>query len=45
MPREIEDVRGLVAGGQREEYDFHGMICDEASLSEALKEVGFSEFE
>ncbi|MEQ8432521.1 MAG: methyltransferase domain-containing protein, partial [Roseovarius sp.] len=43
LPRGIEDVRGLVTGGQRDEYDFHGMIFDEASLSEALKEVGFSE--
>ena len=45
LPRGIEDVRGLVTDGQREEYDVHGMIFDEASLSEALKEVGFSEFE
>lgn len=43
LPRGIEDVRGLVTGGQRDEYDFHGMIFDEASLAEALKEVGFSE--
>ncbi|MEQ8923929.1 MAG: hypothetical protein RIE60_24290, partial [Roseovarius sp.] len=33
----------LVTGGQRDQYDFHGMIFDEAALSEALKEVGFSE--
>ena len=37
LPRGIEDVRGLVSGGQRDEYDFHGMIFEEASLSEALK--------
>ena len=43
LPRGIEDVRGLVTGGQRDEYDFHGMIFDEAALSEALKEVGFAE--
>ena len=43
LPRGIEDVRGLVTGGQRDEYDFHGMIFDEASLSADLKEVGFSE--
>ncbi|MEQ9257835.1 MAG: methyltransferase domain-containing protein [Roseovarius sp.] len=43
LPRGIEDVRGLVTGGQRDEYDFHGMIYDEASLGEALREVGFSE--
>ena len=43
LPRGIEDVRGLVTGGQRDQYDFHGMIFDEASLSDALKKVGFSE--
>lgn len=43
LPRGIEDVRGLVTGGQRDQYDFHGMIYDEPSLAEAMKEVGFSE--
>ena len=43
LPRGIEDVRGLVTGGQRDEYDFHGMIFDEPSLSAALREVGFAE--
>ncbi|MEQ8929966.1 MAG: methyltransferase domain-containing protein, partial [Silicimonas sp.] len=43
LPRGIEDVRGLLSGGQRDEYDFHGMMYDEPSLSEALKEAGFSE--
>ncbi|MBI4921521.1 MAG: methyltransferase domain-containing protein [Devosia nanyangense] len=41
LPRGIEDVRGLVSGGQRDSYDFHGMIFDEASLSAALREAGF----
>ena len=43
LPRGIEDVRGLVTGGQRDQYDFHGMIFDEADLSRQLREVGFSE--
>ncbi|MBT0957764.1 methyltransferase domain-containing protein [Alphaproteobacteria bacterium KMM 3653] len=43
LPNGIEGVRGLVCGGQRDQYDFHGMIFDEASLSEALKGLGFSE--
>ena len=43
LPRGIEDVRGLVTGGQRDQYDFHGMIYDEPSLSSDLKSVGFSE--
>jgi predicted SAM-dependent methyltransferase len=42
LPRGIEDVRGLICGGQRDQYDFHSMIFDEASLSDALREVGFS---
>ena len=42
LPRGIEEVRGLVTGGQRDEYDAHGMIFDEPSLSRALREVGFS---
>lgn len=43
LPRGIEDVRGLVTGGQRDAYDFHGMIFDAPSLSADLREVGFSE--
>lgn len=42
LPRGIEDVRGLVSGGQRDQYDFHGMIFDEADLTRALREAGFS---
>ncbi len=42
LPRGIEDVRGLVCGGQRDQYDFHGMIFDEIDLTRALKEAGFS---
>ncbi len=42
LPRGIEDVRGLVSGGQRDQYDFHGMIFDEADLTRALKEAGFA---
>jgi len=43
LPRGIEDIRGLICGGQRDQYDFHKMIFDEADLSRALKEVGFAE--
>jgi len=32
---------GLVVGGQRDQYDFHGMIFDEELLSRSLLEVGF----
>lgn len=42
LPRGIEDVRGLICGGQRDNYDFHAMIFDEPDMTRALKEVGFS---
>ncbi len=42
LPRGIEDIRGLVCGGQRDKYDFHGMIFDEADLTKSLKDAGFS---
>ena len=32
---------GLVVGGQRDQYDFHGMIFDEQLLTASLLEVGF----
>lgn len=32
---------GLLIGGQRDQYDFHGMIFDEELLSNSLLEVGF----
>lgn len=41
LPRGIEDVRGLVTGGQRERFDYHNMIFDEPSLCEDLKGIGF----
>ena len=36
LARGIEDVRGLVSGGQRDAYDFHGMIFDEADLTRRM---------
>ncbi len=35
------DIMGLIVGGQRDAYDFHKVIFDEAMLSDALREVGF----
>ena len=43
LERGIEDLRGLITGGQRDQYDFHAMIFDEPSLDAALKDVGFVE--
>lgn len=39
----LSGLVGLIAGGQRNEYDFHKMIYDEPFLSRALKETGFRE--
>lgn len=38
----LQQVMGLVMGGQRDEYDFHKMIFDQESLSNALLDAGFS---
>lgn len=42
LPRGIDDIRGLMTGGQRDKYDYHCMIFDEASLTADLKALGFS---
>ena len=42
LPRGIEDVRGLMSGGQKDEYDFHFNVFDEASLTVALSDAGFA---
>lgn len=42
LPRGIEDVRGLVSGGQRNELDFHAMVFDKQDLTRALHAAGFS---
>lgn len=39
----LEQIMGLVMGGQRDQYDFHKMVFDEKSLSAALLSAGFSE--
>ena len=37
----IEVIKGLVCGGQKDEYDYHGNIFDYLSLESALKSAGF----
>lgn len=37
----IEELLGLVIGGQKDEYDWHGMIFDFEHLKTGLEEVGF----
>jgi predicted SAM-dependent methyltransferase len=38
----INDIMGLIIGGQRNGHDFHRIIFDKASLEARLKGVGFS---
>lgn len=40
---DLEMIRGLICGGQKDEYDYHKIIFDEQSLSTALRETGFRE--
>ena len=40
---DLEMIRGLICGGQKDEYDYHKIIFDEKSLSSALHDVGYSE--
>ena len=42
LPRGLEDVRGLMIGGQRDQYDYHGNVFDEADLTRMLMEAGFT---
>jgi ubiquinone/menaquinone biosynthesis C-methylase UbiE len=37
----IRDITGLVVGGQRDKYDFHAVIFDEALLTSSLLAAGF----
>ena len=41
--KKLDGLYGLVVGGQRDKYDYHGMIFDFNTLSDGLKEVGFSD--
>ncbi len=38
----IPDILGLVAGGQKNSYDYHGMIFDKKFLSSLLENAGFT---
>lgn len=38
----LPTILGLMMGGQRDQYDFHKMVFDEASLTSHLKEAGFA---
>nr|WP_294810990.1 methyltransferase domain-containing protein [uncultured Sphingomonas sp.] len=43
LPSGIESIRGLICGGQKDEYDYHKVIFDEEGLSADLRRVGFAE--
>jgi predicted SAM-dependent methyltransferase len=38
---DVEELLGLVIGGQKDDYDWHGMIFDFSLLARGLTEVGF----
>lgn len=39
---ELQHILGLVCGGQRDKYDYHKVIFDEQSLTDALLAAGFA---
>jgi len=39
--KKIEDVLGLISGGQKTEFDYHKMIYDKKFLSHVLESCGF----
>ena len=39
--RNIDELIGLLLGGQKNKYDWHGMMFDYEYLSKHLKEIGF----
>lgn len=43
LPNGIESIRGLICGGQRDQYDFHKIIFDEKQLSSDLQGIGFTQ--
>ena len=41
----VEELLGLIIGGQKDDYDWHGMVFDFAHLKAGLEEVGFTNVE
>ncbi len=39
--RSIDELLGLIVGGQKDEYDWHGMVFDFDYLKSGLEEIGF----
>jgi predicted SAM-dependent methyltransferase len=42
LTEEINDIMGLIIGGQKDKYDYHKVIFDENLLTRSLYGVGFS---
>lgn len=42
LTKNLNELLGLLMGGQKDDYDWHGMVFDFESLSEGLKHAGFS---
>lgn len=42
LDRGIDEILGLMVGGQRDAHDYHKMIFDEPSLEGRLRKAGFS---
>lgn len=40
--RNMQELLGLLIGGQKDEYDWHGMIFDYETLASGLTQVGFN---
>lgn len=38
---DVSELLGLIVGGQKDDYDWHGMLFDEELLTDGLKEAGF----
>ena len=39
----LNDIMGLICGGQRDDYDYHKVIFDQHHLTAMLRDVGFRE--
>lgn len=41
--RGLDELIGLLYGGQRDEYDFHQIVFDQTTLTKALNNAGFAD--
>lgn len=43
LPNGVDDILGLICGGQKNDYDYHKMIFDMPSLERRLRRIGFKQ--